>query len=162
MAKCKEEKTNAMRILEQAGIPFETLSYEVDENDLSGTHVAAVLHQPVEQVFKTLVAKGTKNGYAVFVIPVAEELDLKKCALAASDKRIELIPMKDLLPLTGYIRGGCSPVGMKKQFPTFFDETATLFDRIFISAGVRGKQFCVDPQQLCDFLGADFADLTMR
>lgn len=162
MAKSKEDKTNAMRILEQAGIPFETLSYEVDESDLSGVHLASVLSLPPEQVFKTLVAKGTKNGYCVFVIPVAEELDLKKCALAAGDKRVEMIPMKDLLPLTGYIRGGCSPVGMKKQFPTYFDETATLFDRIYVSAGVRGRQFRLDPVSLCDFLGAKFADLTMR
>ncbi len=162
MAKGKEEKTNAMRILEQAGIPFETLSYEVDENDLSGVHIAATLGLSAEQVFKTLVCKGTKNGYAVFVIPVAEELDLKKCAAAANDKRMEMIPVKDLLPLTGYIRGGCSPVGMKKPFPTFFDETATLFDKIYVSAGMRGKQFCLNPNALCDFLEAGFADLTMR
>lgn len=160
MAKSKEEKTNAMRILESAGIPFEILSYTVDESDLSGVHVAEELNLPAEQVFKTLVTKGSKNGYAVFVIPVAEELDLKKCALAAGDKRVEMIPMKELLPLTGYIRGGCSPVGMKKPFPTYFDETATLFDRIYLSAGVRGKQFCIDPIVLCDFLGAEFADLT--
>lgn len=160
MAKAKEEKTNAMRILESAGIPFEILSYTVDESDLSGVHVAEELGLPVDQVFKTLVTKGSKNGYAVFVIPVAEELDLKKCALAAGDKRVEMIPMKELLPLTGYIRGGCSPVGMKKPFPTYFDETATLFDRIYLSAGVRGKQFCLDPMALCDFLGAEFADLT--
>ncbi len=162
MAKVKEEKTNAMRILEQAGIPFETLSYPVDESDLSGIHIAEELGLPAEQVFKTLVAKGTKNGYAVFVIPVAEELDLKKCALAAGDKRIEMIPMKDLLPLTGYLRGGCSPVGMKKPFPTFFDETATLFDQIYVSAGLRGRQFRLDPVALCEFLGGEFADLTMR
>ncbi len=158
----KETKTNAMRILEQARIPFETLSYEVDESDLSGVHIADLLGLNAEQVFKTLVCKGSKNGYAVFVIPVAEELDLKKCALAANDKRMEMIPVKELLPLTGYIRGGCSPVGMKKPFPTFFDETATLFEKIYVSAGVRGKQFCLEPNALCDFLGAEFADLTMR
>ncbi|MBQ3155147.1 MAG: Cys-tRNA(Pro) deacylase [Clostridia bacterium] len=157
----KETKTNAMRILEQAHIPFETLSYEVDESDLSGIHIAQTLGLDAEQVFKTLVCKG-KNGYAVFVIPVAEELDLKKCALAAGDKRMEMIPVKELLPLTGYIRGGCSPVGMKKPFPTFFDETATLFDKFYVSAGVRGKQFCISPTTLCGFLGAQFADLTMR
>lgn len=161
MGKQKEEKTNAMRILETAGIAFETLFYPVDENDLSGVHIAKELNLPPEQVFKTLVAKGSKNGYLVFVIPVAEELDLKKCALAAKDKRVEMIPMKDLLPLTGYLRGGCSPVGMKKPFPTYFDETATLFDRIYLSAGQRGKQFCLDPVELCAFLGAEFADLTM-
>lgn len=162
MAKCKEEKTNAMRILEQAGVPFETLSYEVDESDLSGVHIAQTLGLDAEQVFKTLVCKGSKNGYAVFVIPVAEELDLKKCALAAGDKRMEMIAVKELLPLTGYVRGGCSPVGMKKPFPTFFDETATLFDKFYVSAGMRGKQFCLNPIELCDFLGASFADLTMR
>lgn len=162
MAKVKEEKTNAMRILEAAHIPFETLAYEVDESDLSGVHIANTLGLPVEQVFKTLVAKGAKNGYCVFVIPVAEELDLKKCAIAAGDKRVEMLPMKDLLSLTGYLRGGCSPVGMKKQFPTFFDETATLYEKIYVSAGVRGRQFCLNPAQLCDFLGGNFFDLTMR
>lgn len=157
----KETKTNAMRILEQAHLPFETLSYEVDESDLSGTHIARTLGLDEQQVFKTLVCRG-RDGYAVFVIPVAEELDLKKCALAAGDKRMEMIAVKELLPLTGYIRGGCSPVGMKKPFPTFFDETATLFDKIYVSAGMRGKQFCLDPMALCEFLGAKFADLTMR
>lgn len=161
MAKTHEETTNAMRLLRAAGIPFETRSYEVDESDLSGVHAAQVLGAPAEQVFKTLVAKGDRRGYLVFVIPVAEELDLKKCAAAAGDKRVELIPMKDLLPLTGYLRGGCSPVGMKKQFPTFFDETATLFGQILVSAGKRGLQLVVDPQQLCGFLGGNFADLTV-
>lgn len=162
MAKAKEEKTNAMRILEQAGIPFDILSYTVDESDLSGVHIASQLDLPVEQVFKTLVAKGDKNGHCVFVIPVAEELDLKKCARTSGNKRVELIPMKELLPLTGYIRGGCSPVGMKKPFPTYFDETATLHDRIYVSAGVRGKQFCLEPVSLCEFVGGEFSDLTMR
>lgn len=161
MAKTHEETTNAMRLLRAAKIPFETRSYEVDESDLSGVHAAQLLGVPPEQVFKTLVAKGEKRGPLVFVIPVAEELDLKKCAAAASDKRAELIPMRDLLPLTGYIRGGCSPVGMKKQFPTYFDETATLFEQILVSAGKRGLQLVVDPQQLCDFLGGNFSDLTV-
>ncbi len=162
MPKEKEEKTNAMRMLQAAGIPFETLSYAVDESDLSGVHAAEALGLPPEQMFKTLVAKGERRGYLVFVIPVAEDLDLKKCAAAAGDKRAELIPVKELLPLTGYLRGGCSPVGMKKAFPTYFDETATLFDRIYVSAGQRGRQLCIDPKQLCDFLGSHFADLTMR
>lgn len=160
MAKSHEETTNAMRLLHTAGIPFETRTYEVDESDLSGVHAAQMMGVPPEQVFKTLVAKGEKRGYLVFVIPVAEELDLKKCAAAAGDKRVELIPMKDLLPLTGYLRGGCSPVGMKKQFPTYFDETATLFDQILVSAGKRGLQLVVSPQQLCGFLGGNFSDLT--
>ena len=112
-------------------------------------------------MFKTLVAHGEKRGFLVFVIPVAEELDLKKCAVAAGDKRVELIPVRDLLPLTGYLRGGCSPVGMKKQFPTFFDETASLFETIFVSAGKRGLQLEVDSQQLCAFLGSGFYDLTV-
>lgn len=159
MAKTHEETTNAMRLLRAAKIPFETRSYEVDESDLSGVHAAQMMGVPPEQVFKTLVAKGEKRGPLVFVIPVAEELDLKKCAAAAGDKRAELIPMKELLPLTGYIRGGCSPVGMKKQFPTYLDETATLFEQILVSAGKRGLQLVVDPQQLCDFLGGNFADL---
>lgn len=161
MAKSHEETTNAMRLLRGGNIPFETRSYEVDESDLSGVHAAQVMGVPPEQVFKTLVAKGEKRGPLVFVIPVAEELDLKKCAAAAEDKRVELIPMKELLPLTGYIRGGCSPVGMKKRFPTYLDETATLFAQILVSAGKRGLQLVVDPQQLCGFLGGNFADLTV-
>ena len=154
-----KDKTNAMRKLVSMKIDF-TEHYYADTGAIAGVDVAAALGEDPKKVFKTLVTKGSKNGYAVFVIPVAEELDLKKCALAAGDKRVEMIPMKELLPLTGYIRGGCSPVGMKKPFPTYFDETATLFDRIYLSAGVRGKQFCIDPMVLCDFLGAEFADLT--
>ena len=162
MSAKREEKTNAMRLLQAAGIPYETVSYTVDESDLSGVHAARELGLPPEQMFKTLVAKGEKRGHLVFAIPVAEELDLKKCAAAAGDKRAELIAVKDLLPLTGYLRGGCSPVGMKKPFPTYFDETATLFDRIYVSAGQRGRQLCVEPWALCRFLNGEFADLTMR
>jgi len=152
-------KTNAMRILENAGIEIETVSYEVDENDLSGTHIANMLGVDPDCVFKTLVCHDDHGGHHVFCIPVAYELDLKKCAIAAGVKRIEMIPMKDLLPLTGYIRGGCSPVGMKKPFPTFFDETAILFDKIYLSAGMRGLQIHVSPEQLAEFIGAKFADL---
>ena len=112
----KMNKTNAMRLLDKAKIEYEVAEYEVDENDLSGVHVATILNQPVEQVFKTLVAKGEKNGIMVFCIPVAEELNLKKAAIATKDKKIELLPMKELLPTTGYIRGGCSPIGMKKHY----------------------------------------------
>ncbi len=157
-----EKKTNAMRLLEKAGVPFETVRYEADESDLSGVHAAKMLGLPPEQMFKTLVTKGEKHPYLVFVIPVAEELDLKKCAAAANDKRAELIPVKQLFPLTGYLRGGCSPVGMKKAFPTYFDETVTLFDRIYVSGGQRGLQICVNPNDLCFFLNASTADLTAR
>lgn len=154
-------KTNAVRLLEAAGINFRTAEYEVDENDLSGVHVAKQLGQPPEQVFKTLVAKGERTGFCVFCIPVSEELDLKKAAKAAGDKRVEMIPMKDLLGVTGYIRGGCSPVGMKKKFPTFIDETAILFDEIAVSAGVRGGQIIIDPEKLCEYVNGSFVELTV-
>lgn len=155
----KSIKTNAMRLLDKANIPYETVEYEVDENDLSGVHVAATLNQPVEQVYKTLVAKGEKNGIMVFCIPVAEELDLKKAAIIARDKKVELLPMKDLLSTTGYIRGGCSPIGMKKQFPTYIEESAILFDKIYISAGVRGAQIVIRPEYLRRFVDGEYRDL---
>ena len=120
----KTEKTNVMRLLDAAGIPYRTQEYEVDEKDLSGVHVAESIGQDVDTVFKTLVLKGEKTGYLVCCIPVAEELDLKKAARAAGDKKVEMLPMKELLPVTGYIRGGCSPVGMKKKFPTYIEESA--------------------------------------
>ena len=131
----------------------------MDENDLSGGQVAAVLGQDVDTVFKTLVLKGEKTGYLVCCIPVAEELDLKKAARAAGDKKVEMIPMKDLLAVTGYIRGGCSPIGMKKKFPTYIEETAVLFDEIAVSAGVRGAQIIINPEQLKEYVGASFAGL---
>lgn len=152
-------KTNAMRLLEKEGIPFRTQEYPVDETDLSGEHVAAVLEQPAEQVFKTLVTKGEKNGIMVFCIPVCDELDLKKIATLTKDKKVDMIPVKDLLSLTGYIRGGCSPVGMKKKYPTWFDETAQLFDEIYVSAGVRGCQIIINPEMLVDCVEGNFADL---
>ena len=152
-------KTNVMRLLETAGVPFRTMEYVVDENDLSGVHVAAQLGQPVEQVFKTLVLHGEKQGYLVCCIPVAEELDLKKVARAAGDKKVEMLPMKELLNVTGYIRGGCSPVGMKKKFPTFIDETAVLFDEIAVSAGIRGAQVILNPEDLCTYTEAVYVDL---
>ncbi len=154
-------KTNAVRMLEAAGIKFRTAEYKVDENDLSGMHVAEQLGQPPEQVFKTLVLKGEKTGYLVCCIPVNAELDLKKAAKAAKDKKVEMLHMKDLLSVTGYIRGGCSPVGMKKKFPTFIDETAILFDEIAVSAGIRGAQIIVEPNALCEYVEAEFVDLTM-
>lgn len=154
-------KTNAMRLLDAAKIPYKTAEYEVDENDLSGIHVAEQLGQPAEQVFKTLVLKGERTGFFVCCIPVDKELDLKKAAKAAGDKKAEMLPLKDLLPTTGYIRGGCSPVGMKKKFPTFIDETAELFDEIAVSAGVRGAQIIVNGGTLTEYLGAKFADLVL-
>ena len=158
----KSVKTNAMRLLETAGIPYRTAEYEVDENDLSGAHVVELLGLDKDMVFKTLVARGKKRGILVFCIPVCEELDLKKCAQAAGEKKIELIHVKELLGLTGYVRGGCSPIGMKKKYPTTLDETAILFDKIYVSAGQRGVQVILNPEQLAAYIGADFADLTKR
>ena len=152
-------KTNAMRLLENAGIPFETGEYEVDEDDLSGVHAAELLGLDPDCVFKTLVCRDETGACHVFCIPVAYELDLKKCALAAGVKRCEMIHVRELLPLTGYIRGGCSPVGMKKRFPTCIDETALLSERIYVSAGQRGLQLKVDPEQLRAFVDGKFADL---
>lgn len=152
-------KTNAMRLLENAGIAMDIVEYDVDENDLSGTHAADLLGIDPDCMFKTLVCRDDKGGYAVFCIPVAYELDLKKCAVAAGVKRVEMIHVKELLPLTGYIRGGCSPVGMKKKFPTYIDETAGMFDRIYVSAGQRGVQMYLNPDELLAYIGASYADL---
>lgn len=152
--------TNVMRLLKQAGIAFETSEYEVDESDLSGVHAAQMLGIDPDQMFKTLVTKGEKNGVHVFCIPVELELDLKKCANAAGEKKIEMIHVKDLLGLTGYIRGGCSPIGMKKKFPTTIDETAMLFEKIYVSAGQRGVQVILDPRDLAHMIGADFREVT--
>lgn len=153
-------KTNAMRLLDAAGIPYRTVSYEVDESDLSGVHVAAQLGQPPEQVFKTLVLTGERTGYLVCCIPSPCELDLRKVAAAAGDKKVEMLPMKTLLDVTGYIRGGCSPLGMKKMFPTFIDETAQLFDEVAVSAGMRGEQIVLSAEALASLIGARFVDLT--
>ncbi len=157
--KMDKKKTNAMRLLDAAGIPYRTVEYEVDESDLSGVHVARALGEPCEQIFKTLVLKGEKNGYLVCCIPVDQELDLKKAAKAAGEKKVEMIHMKELLPVTGYIRGGCSPVGMKKKFPTWIDETAILYEEIAVSGGVRGEQVFLNPEALAEFVQAAFADL---
>ena len=154
--------TNAMRLLMKAGITFETSEYEVDESDLSGVHAAAALGIEPDCMFKTLVTRGDKKGLSVFCIPVAEELDLKKCAAVTGDKKIEMIHVKELLGLTGYIRGGCSPIGMKKKYPTWIDETAQLFDKIYVSAGMRGQQIILAPDALLDFVEAEYADLTKR
>lgn len=153
-------KTNAMRLLEQAGVPYTPLEYEVDETDLSGMHIARQLGRDPDTMFKTIAARGEKRGILVFCIPVSCEIDLKKAARVAGDKRVELLPVKELLSTTGYIRGGCSPIGMKKKYPTFIDESCTLFDRITVSAGIRGCQLEVETQRLIPFLDADVCDLT--
>ena len=152
-------KTNAMRQLDAAKIPYEVLTYEVDENDLSGTHIAAQIGLPLPMVFKTLVAKGDKTGHLVFCIPVDREIDLKAAAALTGNKKIEMVHVKDLLGLTGYVRGGCSPIGMKKAFPTYLDENAQLFDFIAVSAGERGVQLLLNPDDLCAFTGAHYADI---
>ena len=152
-------KTNAVRLVEQAKIPCREAFYEFDENDLSGTHAADAIGLPREQVFKTLVARGEKTGINVFCIPVCCELDLKKAAKAAGDKNMELVAVKELLGLTGYIRGGCSPVGMKKKYPTFMDETCVLWEEIAVSAGARGHQLIVPPEPLAELVGAKLLDL---
>lgn len=151
--------TNVMRLLTKAQIDFESAEYDVDESDLSGVHAAQTLGFDPDSVFKTLVARGDKNGLNVFVIPVAEELDLKKCASVSGNKKIEMIKVSELLPLTGYIRGGCSPIGMKKKFPTFIDETAVLSEKISISAGQRGVQVLIKADDLKSYIRAEYADL---
>lgn len=153
-------KTNAVRLVEQAGIPCREQFYEFDESDLSGTHAAQAIGMPPEQVFKTLVARGEKTGVNVFCIPVCCELNLKKAAKAAGDKNMELVAVKELLGLTGYIRGGCSPVGMKKKYPTFLDETCVLWEEIAVSAGARGHQMILPPEKLAELVSAKLVDLT--
>ena len=158
MAK-KTEKTNAARLLDRARIPYGLIQYEVDENDLAAQHVADSLGQPIEQVFKTLVLHGDRNGHVVCVVPGNSEVDLKALAKASGNKKVEMIAMKDLLSVTGYIRGGCSPIGMKKRFPTFFHSTAVEFDVIYVSAGVRGLQIAIAPDKLIRFVGGVIADV---
>lgn len=150
----KPVKTNAMRMLDRAKISYEPLFYEVDESDLSGTHVAESVRLPYSQVFKTLVAKGDKNGFCVFCIPVDKEIDLKLAASASGNKKVEMVAVKDLLATTGYIRGGCSPIGMKKEFPTYFDESVNSRDKITISAGIRGCQLLLSKDELINFTKA--------
>lgn len=158
MAK-KLEKTNAARLLDKAGISYGLIPYEFDENDLAAQHVAESLGQPIEQVFKTLVLHGDRTGYIVCVIPGNCEVDLKALAKASGNKKAEMIPMKDLLPVTGYIRGGCSPVGMKKKFPTYFHSTAMEFEHIYVSAGVRGLQLKIAPSDLIAFVSGTVAEV---
>ena len=152
-------KTNAVRIVEASGIPCREHFYEFDEHDLNGNHAAAAIGMPPEQVFKTLVARGPKTGIHVFCIPVCCELDLKKAARAAGDKSMELVAVKELLGLTGYIRGGCSPVGMKKKYPTHVDETCILWEEMAVSAGERGHQMVLPPEGLLAVTDATTDDL---
>jgi Cys-tRNA(Pro)/Cys-tRNA(Cys) deacylase len=148
------DKTNAARLLDKAAVSYELISYEVDETDLSAIHVASQLNEPVEQVFKTLVLKGDKTGHFVCIIPGAEELDLKKAAKLSGNKNCEMILMKDLLSITGYIRGACSPIAMKKHFPTYIHDTCRNFDKIYVSAGKRGLQLYLTPQDLINEIKA--------
>ena len=152
--KAKINKTNAARLLDKAKIPYELIPYEVDENDLAATHVAAQLGENIEQVFKTLVLHGDRNGYFVCVIPGDHELDLKVAAKESGNKKADLIPMKELLPVTGYIRGGCSPIGMKKEFPTFIHASCLKVEYIYISAGIRGLQIRLNPKDLISYTRA--------
>ena len=152
-------KTNAVRLVEQAGFLCKELFYEYDENDLNGNHAAKALNLPAEQVFKTLVARGNQTGINVFCIPVCCELDLKLAAKASGDKKIELLPVKELLGITGYIRGGCSPIGMKKKFPTYIDETCELFEEIAVSAGERGHQMMIPVSALIEIANAEMKDI---
>jgi Cys-tRNA(Pro)/Cys-tRNA(Cys) deacylase len=152
-------KTNAMRLLDAAKIAYEVKEYTVDENDLSGVHIASQIGLPFEQVFKTLTAKGDKTGVVVFCIPVHKEIDLKKAAAVTGNKKVELLHVKDLLATTGYIRGGCSPIGMKKKFPTFIEESALDFEKITVSAGMKGAQLLLRVDQLANFVGAKFCQI---
>lgn len=152
-------KTNVARLLDKARIPYTLVPYTVDPDNLAAGHIADELHEDINRVFKTLVLQGDKGAHLVCVVPGNCEVDLKKTARAAGLKKVEMIPMKELLPLTGYMRGGCSPIGMKKPFPTFFHHTSTGFDTIYVSAGVRGLQLMISPADLINYVGASVADI---
>lgn len=156
------QKTNAARLLDKAKIPYELIPYTVDENNLAATHIAEELNEDINRVFKTLVLHGDRSGYFVCVVPGNAEVDLKKAAKIAGAKKADLIPMKELLPLTGYIRGGCTSIGMKKAFPTFFHCTALDYDHIFVSAGVRGLQLKIEPDALIKYVKATVADIIIK
>ena len=156
----KIDKTNAVRLLDKEKIEYKLIPYQVDESDLSAIHVAEQLHEPVEQVFKTLVLKGDKSGYFVCIIPGAEELDLKAAAKISGNKSCDMIPMKELLNITGYIRGACSPIGMKKLFPTYIDKSYEAFEYIYISAGKRGLQIQLNPLDLVQIVSITSGNLT--
>lgn len=152
--------TNAIRLIRQAGIPLREASYDYDEKDLSGMKAASAIGMPPEQVFKTLVTRGARTGIHIFCIPVCCELDLKKAAAAIGDRNVEMVAMNELLGLTGYIRGGCSPVGMKKKYPVMIDEICAVFEEIAVSAGERGHQMILSPSDLIRYLDAKTADIT--
>lgn len=156
----KSIKTNVCRLLDAAGIAYETLTYEVDESDLSVEHVAQQLGLDAATVFKTLVLRGDRTGLLVCVVPGGTTVDLKKAATASGNKKVEMLHQRELLPTTGYIRGGCSPIGMKKPLPTFIDETCELWDAICVSAGQRGVQVRLSPGDLINYVGATVVDLT--
>ena len=158
----KINKTNVARLLDQKKINYQLIPYEVDEQHLDAGHVAESLGEDINQVFKTLVLKGDKSGYFVCVIPGNHEVDLKKAAKVSGNKNCDLIPMKELLPTTGYIRGGCSPIGMKKKFPTYIHESAKNFDTISVSGGMRGLQVILAPLELAKFTDADFTNLIVE
>lgn len=158
----KISKTNAIRQLDSAAIKYSLVAYKVDENDLSAIHVAKELGQPVEQLFKTLVLRGDKTGYFVCIVPGDKEVDLKKAAKVSGNKNCQMIPMKDLLNVAGYIRGACSPIGMKKQYPTYIHNSCTDYDVIFVSAGKRGLQIQMSPTDLIDLLNVSLEDLTIE
>ena len=160
MAK-KIEKTNAARLLDRAKIAYNIIPYEFDENDLAAQHVADSLGQDIAKVFKTLVLHGDRTGYIVCVIPGDKEVELKALAKVSGNKKVEMIPMKELLGVTGYIRGGCSPIGMKKRFPTYFHSTAADHDVIYVSAGVRGLQIEINPNELISFVDGVISDVAI-
>ncbi len=160
MAHFKIEKTNAARLLDRAKIEYELIPYVVDEEHLAATHVAEQLHEPIECVFKTLVLRGDRSGYFVCVVPGDHEVDLKAAAKASGNKKADLIPMKDLLSVTGYIRGGCSPIGMKKSFPTYIHQSVESQAAVYISAGVRGLQLKIAPADLIAYVRAVVADIS--
>ena len=157
----KIAKTNAARLLDAQKVPYELIPYQVDENDLGAQHIAEQMGEDIQQVFKTLVLKGDKTGHFVCVVPGAEEVDLKLAAKVSGNKKCDLIPMKELLPLTGYVRGGCSPIGMKKAFPTYIHTTAQSYDHVYVSAGVRGLQLKIAPQDLVRMSHATVCHLTV-
>lgn len=160
MAKQKIEKTNAARLLDKAGIAYELIPYTVDEDNLAATHVAEELGEDIATVFKTLVLTGDRTGHIVCVVPGDHEVDLKAAAKASGNKRVEMLHMKELLPTTGYIRGGCSPIGMKKRFPTYIHSSCMEYDHIYVSAGVRGLQLRIAPADLIRFVGAEVAQIS--
>ena len=159
MAKQKIEKTNAARLLDRAKIAYELIPYEVDENNLAANHVAEQLGEDISTVFKTLILRGDRTGHLVCVVPGDHEVDLKAAAKVSGNKKVEMIPMKDLLAVTGYIRGGCSPIGMKKRFPTYIHSTCLEHEVIYISAGVRGLQVRIAPQDLIYYVGAEVGEI---